>query len=315
MSEETIVALALEQPEPAARAAFLAQACGEDTGLRQRVEALLRVYETTGDYPKRADVEPIAIHPDRPDATRDFTPAGEEAVSLPAHTLPEGIAAQRTPARLPTLAAGELTGALEVRHDATEDLTALTSGEMPAHPADKLDATIGPPHEPDSELLDSSLGEGARHAASEDALAFLAPSGEAGSLGRLDHFEVLEVVGRGGMGLVLKARDTRLQRIDAIKVLAPQLAASGTARRRFAREAQASAAVRDPHVVAIHGVYEEGTVPYLVMEFIAGITLDRRLRERGPLEVREILWIGLQAARGLAAAHAQGLIHRDVKPS
>ena len=66
--------------------------------------------------------------------------------------------------------------------------------------------------------------------------------------------------------MVLKARDTKLQRIDAIKVLAPQLAASGTARRRFAREAQAAAAVRDDHVVAIHEVHADAVVPYLVME-------------------------------------------------
>src|SRR5262249_58490330 len=96
----------------------------------------------------------------------------------------------------------------------------------------------------------------------EERWACLAPSQEADSLGRLDHCEVLEVVGLGGMGVVLKARDTRLQRIDAIKVLAPQLAASGTARRRFAREAQAAAAVRDDHVVAIHGVHEDAAVPY-----------------------------------------------------
>jgi hypothetical protein len=67
-------------------------------------------------------------------------------------------------------------------------------------------------------------------------------------------------------------------------------------------------------VVDIHAVYEEGTVPYLVMEFIAGITLDDRVKQSGPLEVKEVLRIGMQAARGLAAAHAQGLIHRDVKP-
>ncbi len=135
-----------------------------------------------------------------------------------------------------------------------------------------------------------------------------------GSLGRLDHYEVLEVVGRGGMGLVLKAKDTKLQRIVAVKVLAPHLAASGTARQRFVREAQAAAAVRDEHVVAIHAVSDDGPVPYLVMDFIAGTTLDERIKDGGALEVKEVLRIGMQAARGLAAAHAQGLIHRDVKP-
>src|SRR5262249_41700354 len=239
---------------------------------------------------------------------------GQEAGSHPAHARAEGADEQRGPARQPHRAVRELTEALQPRPDATEDLTALTSQEMPARPGENPGATIDAPRKPNSELTESHTGEGGKHPDHKDALAFLAPSQEAGSLGRLDHFEVLEVVGHGGMGLVLKARDTRLQRIAAIKVLAPQLAASGTARRRFAREAQAAAAVRDDHVVAIHEVYEEGTVPYLVMEFIAGITLDERLRQGGPLDVKEVLRIGLQAARGLAAAHAQGLIHRDVKP-
>jgi serine/threonine protein kinase len=147
-----------------------------------------------------------------------------------------------------------------------------------------------------------------------DTLSLLTPAGEAGLLGRLDHYEVLEVVGRGGMGVVFRARDSKLQRIVAIKVLAPQLAANATARKRFVREAQAAAAVRDDHVVDIHAVSDDGKLPYLVMEFIAGITLAERVRQSGPLEVKEILRIGMQAARGLAAAHAQGLIHRDVTP-
>jgi hypothetical protein len=153
-------------------------------------------------------------------------------------------------------------------------------------------------------------------AADDEPLAFLAPGREPGSLGRLDHYEVLELVGRGGMGVVFKARDTRLQRVVAIKVLAAPLAASGTARQRFFREARAAAAVRDEHVVSIHGVSDEGgPTPYLVMEFIAGITLEKRIRERGALAVKEVLRIGMQAALGLASAHRQGLIHRDVKPA
>src|SRR5581483_8265447 len=92
-------------------------------------------------------------------------------------------------------------------------------------------------------------------------LSFLGPSPEPGSLGRLDHYEVLEVVGRGGTGLVLRARDTKLLRVVAIKVLAAPLAASVTARRRFAREARAAAAVRDDHVVPIHAVIDDGPVP------------------------------------------------------
>src|SRR6185503_1725616 len=105
-------------------------------------------------------------------------------------------------------------------------------------------------------------------------LSFLAPSSEPGSLGRLDHYEILEVVGRGGMGIVLRARDTKLLRVVAIKILAAPLAVSGSARQRFVREARAAAAVRDEHVIDIHAVCDDGPVPYLVMEFVDGCTLE-----------------------------------------
>jgi formylglycine-generating enzyme required for sulfatase activity/tRNA A-37 threonylcarbamoyl transferase component Bud32 len=146
-------------------------------------------------------------------------------------------------------------------------------------------------------------------------LSFLAPSSEPGSLGRLDHYEILEVIGRGGTGVVLRARDTKLLRIVALKVLAAALAVSGTARQRFVREARAAAAVRDDHVIDIHAVRDDAPMPYLVMEYIDGCNLDTLLRKGGPLEVKEILRIGIQVARGLAAAHQHGLIHRDVKPA
>jgi hypothetical protein len=146
-------------------------------------------------------------------------------------------------------------------------------------------------------------------------LSFLAPSSEPGSLGRLDHYVVLEIVGRGGTGVVLRARDTKLLRVVAVKVLAAPLVASGSARRRFAREARAAAAVRDDHVVAIHAVRDDAPAPYLVMEFIDGCSLEALVRRDGPLPVRDVLRIGLQVARGLAAAHRQGLVHRDVKPA
>src|SRR6516164_215131 len=145
-------------------------------------------------------------------------------------------------------------------------------------------------------------------------LSFLAPPTEPGSLGRLEHYEVLEVVGSGGTGVVLRARDTKLERVVALKVLAVPLAASGTARQRFAREARAAAAIRDEHVIDIYAVRDDAPLPYLVMEYIDGPNLETLLRKSGPLEVKEILRIGLQVAHGLAAAHQQGLIHRDVKP-
>jgi WD40 repeat protein len=146
-------------------------------------------------------------------------------------------------------------------------------------------------------------------------LDFLAPSDRPDSLGRLGHYEVLGVIGRGGMGVVLRAFDQQLHRVVAIKVMGAQLATNATARRRFAREAQAQAAVSHDHVVAIHAVEEAGSLPYLVMQYVAGRSLQERLDRGGPLEAHEVLRIGMQTAAGLAAAHAQGLIHRDVKPA
>lgn len=147
------------------------------------------------------------------------------------------------------------------------------------------------------------------------SLEFLAPSSRADSLGRLGHYEILEVVGSGGMGIVLKAFDERLQRVVAIKAMAQSLAASGTGRQRFVREAQAAAAVNHDNVVDIYAVEEAGPVPYFVMEYVAGVSLEDKLVQQGPLALKEILRIGLQTADGLAAAHRQGLVHRDVKPA
>ena len=99
----------------------------------------------------------------------------------------------------------------------------------------------------------------------------------------------------------------------AIKVLAPHLAATSPARKRFLREARSSAKVRHENVVQVHAV-EEQPLPYLVMEFIPGETLQERLDRTGPLETAEVLEMGRQIALGLAAAHGTGLIHRDIKP-
>ena len=123
------------------------------------------------------------------------------------------------------------------------------------------------------------------------------------------------MLGRGGFGVVLKAYDPALSRIVAIKVLASQLAASAAARSRFAREARAAAAVVHENVVAIHAVDSWNGLPYLVMPCIAGRSLQERVDRDGPLAVKEVLRIGMQTALGLAAAHDQGLVHRDVKPS
>ena len=140
--------------------------------------------------------------------------------------------------------------------------------------------------------------------------------GEPDSLGRIGHYEVLEVLGRGGFGIVFRAFDETLQRVVAVKVLAPSMAATSPARKRFLREARHAGNVRHENVVQIHDISrDEERLPYLVMEFIPGETLQQRLDRTGPLDVAEILRIGRQIASGLAAAHDMGLIHRDIKPS
>ncbi len=149
----------------------------------------------------------------------------------------------------------------------------------------------------------------------EQFVKLLGPTDDPRMLGRLGPYEIVGILGRGGMGVVFKGFDAVLNRYVAIKMLLPHLATSGAARKRFAREAQAAAAVVDDHVMAIHGVAEWQGIPYLVMPYTRGLSLQKRLNEQGPLELREILRIGMQAAAGLAAAHAQGLVHRDVKPA
>ena len=125
---------------------------------------------------------------------------------------------------------------------------------------------------------------------------------------------MLQVLGSGGFGTVVKAFDEKLHRLVAIKVMAPLLAATSPARKRFLREARAAAAVRHENVVAIHAV-EDLPIPYLVMEYVAGRNLAAEARRDGPLEFTDVLRIGQQIASGLAAAHAMGLIHRDIKPA
>jgi hypothetical protein len=147
-------------------------------------------------------------------------------------------------------------------------------------------------------------------------IGLLQPSVKPGCLGTLGPYEVQQFLGRGGMGIVLRALDPQLNRVVAVKVLAPELAVDVLSRRRFLREARAAAAVSHPHIVTIHAVaVDDDRLPYLVMECIVGRSLQQKIDQTGPLKVKEILRIGSQIAEGLAAAHKQGLVHRDIKPA
>ncbi len=149
----------------------------------------------------------------------------------------------------------------------------------------------------------------------QSVLDSLSPTDDPEMLGRIDDYEIIGVVGVGGMGAVLKGFDKSLRRVVAIKIMAPHLAGSGSARTRFQREARAAAAITHDNVIDIYSVAEAGGLPYLVMPYARGPSLQKRIDDDGPLSVAEVLRIGRQIAAGLTAAHEQGLVHRDIKPA
>ena len=144
-------------------------------------------------------------------------------------------------------------------------------------------------------------------------LSSIDPPTEPGTIGRLKHYDILRVAGRGGMGIILKAFDRTLRRVVAVKMLAPHLAGNGQARQRFVREGRAAAGICHEHVVTIHAVEE--APPFIVMQYVQGETLEGRIHRNGSLEIREAIRIAKQIAEGLAAAHTQGVVHRDIKPA
>ncbi len=143
----------------------------------------------------------------------------------------------------------------------------------------------------------------------------LKPATDSNSIGMLDDWPVREVIGHGGMGVVLKVWDEELHRPLAVKLLSPMLASNGASRQRFFREAQAAAAVVHPNIVPIYTVATDSALPYLVMPFVAGGNLQQRIDREGSLPLSEILSIGVQIAEALVAAHRLGLVHRDIKPA
>jgi eukaryotic-like serine/threonine-protein kinase len=135
---------------------------------------------------------------------------------------------------------------------------------------------------------------------------------QAGS--RLGPYEVLSLIGAGGMGEVYQARDTRLDRKVALKVLAPELASDVEFRGRFAREAKAISALNHPHICGLYDIGRVHETEYLVLELLEGETLASRI-ERGPLPLAQVLRFGIEIADALEAAHRHGIVHRDLKPA
>ena len=170
---------------------------------------------------------------------------------------------------------------------------------------------VAPTGEPFNTVVDATL------VGAPPAYPFLtsdADATEAGGLGTMENYLVANLIAQGGMGLVFEALDRSLMRKVAIKVLAPQLAASEEARTRFLREARSAAAVHHENVLAIHAVGETNGFPYLVMPLVKGESLQARIDRAGPLPLADLLFIAGKIATGLAAAHAADLVHRDIKP-
>lgn len=131
---------------------------------------------------------------------------------------------------------------------------------------------------------------------------------------QLGPYRIVRVLGKGGMGAVYQAEDTTLKRNVALKVMLPRLAANPQSKRRFLREAEAQAAVEHDHIIAIYQVGEDAGVPFIAMPLLKGLTLADGLKQRPIFPLSHIVRIGREIADGLAAAHAAGLIHRDIKP-
>lgn len=155
------------------------------------------------------------------------------------------------------------------------------------------------------------------HRSRELSLSFLQGPTDPAYLGRMANFDVMRVIGRGGMGIVLEAFDSKLQRHVALKVLDPDLAHDPVARQRFCREARAAASISHENVIAVYQVErspDDEDLPYLVMQYVAGESLEQRLSREARLPLPEIIRMAMEMAHGLVAAHAQGLVHRDIKP-
>ena len=129
-----------------------------------------------------------------------------------------------------------------------------------------------------------------------------------------DRYEILEEIGSGGMSDVYKARCHKLNRLVAIKVLKEEFSSDESFVSKFKMEAQAAAGLSHPNIVNVYDVIDEGSLHYIVMELIEGVTLKNYIAKRGKLDVKEAVGISIQVAQGIAAAHERNIIHRDIKP-
>ena len=187
-----------------------------------------------------------------------------------------------------------------------ETLDDLLANRLPTAVADAIRA-----HIETCGICQRRLGQ---EAVPTRVLTFLSPPEAQGELGRLGPYHIRGVLGEGGMAIVFDAEDPLLGRSVALKVLKPEQSDSST-RDRFLREARILASVHEEHVVALHQIGEENGVAWMAMERLRGETLDDRLKRDRTLAVAEALSLTRQAAEGLKAVHAHGIVHRNIKPS
>lgn len=173
------------------------------------------------------------------------------------------------------------------------------------------------PTDPNANVANVSSGD-ARSLPDTHSETVVAPSAVAAAqhaANALGPYRIIKELGRGGMGAVYAAIDTRLDRRLALKVMLPQFAADAAAKERFLREARAAAKISHDNVVTVYEADERDGVPYIAMQFLEGLPLDAYLKKKGSPTVQQVFRIAAEAAAGLAAAHKLGLVHRDIKPA
>lgn len=176
-----------------------------------------------------------------------------------------------------------------------------TGASAPSQPSDKADTLNPQPF--------------AGNASHPELGQILAPPQAPDELGRIAHYRVFKVLGHGGMGMVLLAEDTQLERRVALKIILPEYARDPQARERFLREAKAAAKIKHDNVITIYQVGEERGVPFIAMELLKGSSLEGFLDKKGELSIGQVIRIAREIAEGLKAAHVHGLVHRDIKPA